>query len=108
MLKLEMKLMINLGLPDSLKDRRGKAGWSICIQYVSKLLHGHVFRSIMLHKTLIKDPDWPSGRAGVDYYFIQDNGGMFKATLLHEPYFYISCKVGFFRSLSRKPSLILS
>ncbi|PBK71491.1 hypothetical protein ARMSODRAFT_955267 [Armillaria solidipes] len=26
-----------------------------------------------------KDPDWPSGKAVVDYYFIQDDGGMFKA-----------------------------
>jgi DNA polymerase epsilon subunit 1 len=29
----------------------------------------------------------------VDYYFIQDDGGMFKATIPYEPYFYITCRV---------------
>ena len=29
----------------------------------------------------------------MDFYFIQDDGGMFKCTLLYEPYFYIACKV---------------
>lgn len=45
----------------------------------------------------MKSDDWPSGRAGVDYYFIQDDGGMFKVTLLYEPYFYIACKVFCFK-----------
>ena len=45
----------------------------------------------------MQSEDWPSGRAGVDYYFIQDDGGMFKVTLLCEPYFYIACKVYGFR-----------
>lgn len=29
----------------------------------------------------------------MDYYFIQDDGNMFKATYAYEPYFYIACKV---------------
>ncbi|OSD08022.1 DUF1744-domain-containing protein [Trametes coccinea BRFM310] len=49
---------------------------------------------INMHPTLMKDPDWPGGRAGVDFYFIQDDGGMFKCTLQYEPYFYIACKSG--------------
>ncbi|TFK86426.1 DUF1744-domain-containing protein [Polyporus arcularius HHB13444] len=49
---------------------------------------------INMHPTLIKDADWPGGKAGVDFYFIQDDGGMFKCTLLYEPYFYIACKSG--------------
>ncbi|QRW08330.1 DNA polymerase epsilon subunit 1 [Ceratobasidium sp. AG-Ba] len=49
---------------------------------------------VNMHPTLVKDDDHPTGRAGVDYYFIQDDGGMFKATLLHDPYFYIGCKAG--------------
>lgn len=44
-------------------------------------------------QTLMKDADWPGGKAAVDYYFIQDDGGMFKCTLQYEPYFYIACKV---------------
>ncbi|CCM01776.1 uncharacterized protein FIBRA_03843 [Fibroporia radiculosa] len=49
---------------------------------------------VNMHPTLVKDPDWPSGKAGVDFYFIQDDGGMFKSTLQYEPYFYIACKSG--------------
>lgn len=40
----------------------------------------------------MKDVDYPSGIAACDYYFIQDDGGMFKCTLQYEPYFYIACK----------------
>ncbi|KAG8956944.1 DNA polymerase epsilon catalytic subunit [Tulasnella sp. 419] len=50
---------------------------------------------VNMHPTLVKDDDTPGGKAGVDYYFIQDDGGMFKATLLREPYFYVSAKAGF-------------
>jgi DNA polymerase epsilon subunit 1 len=42
---------------------------------------------------LIKDEDAPTGLAAVDYYFIQDDGGMFKATVPYDPYFLIACKV---------------
>ena len=42
---------------------------------------------------MVKDPEWPSGKAGVDYYFIEDDGSMFKVTYLSEPYFYIATKV---------------
>ncbi|KAH9829902.1 DNA polymerase epsilon subunit 1 [Rhodofomes roseus] len=49
---------------------------------------------INMHPTLVKDADWPSGKAAVDFYFIQDDGGMFKCTLQYEPYFYIACKSG--------------
>ena len=44
----------------------------------------------------MKDPDWPGGKAAVDFYFIQDDGGMFKCTMHYEPYFYIACKVRHF------------
>ncbi|KAL4246754.1 DNA polymerase epsilon catalytic subunit [Abortiporus biennis] len=49
---------------------------------------------INMHPTLVKDPDWPGGKAGVDFFFIQDDGGMFKVTFQYEPYFYITCKSG--------------
>lgn len=44
-------------------------------------------------QTLVPDELKGSGRAGVDYYFIQDDGSMFKATLAYEPYFYIATRV---------------
>ncbi|KAI0057193.1 DUF1744-domain-containing protein [Artomyces pyxidatus] len=47
-----------------------------------------------MHPTLTKDPDWPGGKAAVDFYFIEDDGGMFKCTYTYEPYFYISCVAG--------------
>ncbi|KAG8905443.1 DNA polymerase epsilon catalytic subunit [Tulasnella sp. 403] len=49
---------------------------------------------VNMHPTLIKDDEHPTGRAGVDYYFIQDDGGMFKATMFCEPYFFVACKGG--------------
>ncbi|KAF8632650.1 hypothetical protein AX17_004783 [Amanita inopinata Kibby_2008] len=49
---------------------------------------------VNMHPTLVKDPEWPSGRAAVDYNFIQDDGGMFKCTFQYEPYFQIACKSG--------------
>jgi DNA polymerase epsilon subunit 1 len=45
-------------------------------------------------QTLLRDPDWPSGRAAVDYYFIQPDGGLFKTTLAYEPYFFLACAPG--------------
>ena len=47
----------------------------------------------MRSKTVIRDPDHPSGRAAVDFYFIQNDGDLFKTTFQYEPYFCIACKV---------------
>ncbi|KAL0581436.1 DNA polymerase epsilon catalytic subunit [Marasmius crinis-equi] len=49
---------------------------------------------VNMHPTTVKDPDWPGGKSAVDYYFIQDDGSMFKSTFVYEPYFHIACKVG--------------
>ncbi|KAL4985013.1 DNA polymerase epsilon catalytic subunit A [Aspergillus falconensis] len=49
---------------------------------------------INMHSTLIEDPDVPGGRAGVDYYFLEDDGGSFKATVEYDPYFLIAVKTG--------------
>lgn len=29
----------------------------------------------------------------MDFYFIQNDGGSFKATIPYEPYFYVTCRV---------------
>lgn len=42
---------------------------------------------------------------GVDYYFIQEDGGMFKSTICYEPYFYIACRVRDVLSCSGGPQL---
>ena len=47
-----------------------------------------------MHSTTIEDEKIPGGRAGVDYYFLKDDGGSFKATLEYNPYFLIATKKG--------------
>lgn len=49
---------------------------------------------INMHSTSIEDPSVPGGRAGVDYYFLEDGGGSFKATVEYDPYFLIAVKKG--------------
>ncbi|KZS89156.1 DUF1744-domain-containing protein [Sistotremastrum niveocremeum HHB9708] len=44
--------------------------------------------------TLVKDPDWPGGKSAVEFYFIENDGSLFKTTLVQEPYFYIAAKSG--------------
>lgn len=47
-----------------------------------------------MHSTTIEDEKIPGGRAGVDYYFLEDDGGSFKATVEYDPYFLIAVKKG--------------
>lgn len=49
---------------------------------------------INMHSTSIEDTKNPGGRAGVDYYFLQDDGNTFKATVEYDPYFLIATKRG--------------
>jgi DNA polymerase epsilon subunit 1 len=49
---------------------------------------------INMHSTSIEDRNVPGGRAGVDFYFLQDDGDSFKATLEYDPYFLIAVKRG--------------
>ncbi|ETS61130.1 hypothetical protein PaG_05080 [Moesziomyces aphidis] len=47
---------------------------------------------VNMHPTLIRDPDHPTGKSGVDFYFIEDDASMFKATVLYQPYFLVGCR----------------
>ena len=47
-----------------------------------------------MHSTTIQDKKIPGGRAGVDYYFIEEDGGTFKATVEYDPYFLIAVRRG--------------
>ncbi|WRT63732.1 DNA polymerase epsilon catalytic subunit A [Kwoniella shivajii] len=49
---------------------------------------------VNMHQTLIQSTSHAGGSAAVDFYFIQDDGGMFKATIPYEPYFYVTCRAG--------------
>lgn len=70
-----------------------REGWLINMHTVSRRRLHIIASNRIDFQTLLKDPDWPGGRAAVDFYFIQDDGGMFKCTFQYEPYFLIACKV---------------
>lgn len=58
------------------KEGPGRLGWLVNLQ-----------------ETLVEDPEWETGRAAVDFYFIQETGETFKSTIVESPYFLIACKV---------------
>lgn len=47
-----------------------------------------------MHSTSVEDEKVPGGRAGVDYYFLEEDGGSFKATVEYDPYFLIAARRG--------------
>jgi len=47
-----------------------------------------------MHPTTIEDDKYPGGRSGVDFYFLEEDGGTFKATLEYEPYFLVAVRRG--------------
>lgn len=65
-------------------NRAPRTGWLINMNSVTKKFH---------IKTIVKDPEWPSGRAAVEYYFIEEDGCYFKASITYSPYFFVLCKV---------------
>ncbi|CAZ83698.1 unnamed protein product [Tuber melanosporum] len=49
---------------------------------------------VNMKSTILEDGQVTGGKAGVDYYFLDDYGGSFKATVLYDPYFLIATKRG--------------
>jgi DNA polymerase epsilon subunit 1 len=49
---------------------------------------------VNMHSTAVEDEQVPGGRAGVDFYFIGEDGDTFKATLEYDPYFLLAVKKG--------------
>lgn len=50
---------------------------------------------VSMHPTLIKEDSAGGnarGKAGVDFYFIEDDAGSFKVTMLYQPYFFLACR----------------
>lgn len=47
-----------------------------------------------MHSTSVEDSKIPGGRAAVDYYFLEEDGSSFKATMEYDPYFLIAVKKG--------------
>lgn len=42
-----------------------------------------------MHTTLISSEDYAGGYSGVDFYFLDEEGGSFKATMQYDPYFFL-------------------
>jgi DNA polymerase epsilon subunit 1 len=49
---------------------------------------------VNVQPTSIEDERNPGGRSALDLYFIEEDGGYFKATVEYEPYFLIATKRG--------------
>ncbi|EPE35724.1 DNA/RNA polymerase [Glarea lozoyensis ATCC 20868] len=49
---------------------------------------------VNINATSVEDDKIPDGRAGLDCYFIEEDGGTFKATLEYDPYFLVAVKRG--------------
>ena len=47
-----------------------------------------------MHSTTIEDEKIPGGRAAVDYYFLEEDGSTFKATVEYDPYFLLAVRRG--------------
>ena len=47
-----------------------------------------------MHSTAIEDEKIPGGKAAVDYFFIEEDGNTFKATVGYDPYFLIAVRRG--------------
>ncbi|CCH44105.1 DNA polymerase epsilon subunit 1 [Wickerhamomyces ciferrii] len=47
-----------------------------------------------MHATTIPSKDYIAGVSGVDYYFLDEEGGTFKATIQYDPYFLVVCTPG--------------
>lgn len=50
---------------------------------------------VNLKHTEVADEKIPGGRSALDMYFLEDDGGSFKATLEYEPYFLVAVKRGY-------------
>lgn len=50
---------------------------------------------VNLQPTEIEDENHPGGRSALDLYFLEDDGGTFKATVEFEPYFLVAVKRGY-------------
>lgn len=49
---------------------------------------------VNMHTTCIAAGEGLTGHSGVDYYFLDAEGGLFKATLTFDPYMFIKCVLG--------------
>lgn len=56
---------------------------------------------------LIRTDESLAELSAVDYYFIQEDGNMFKSTKIYEPYFFVLTKVHFQRAVGHGASAFI-
>lgn len=44
---------------------------------------------VNMHATTVPSEEYMAGYSGVDFYFLDEEGGLFKATLQYDPYFFL-------------------
>lgn len=49
---------------------------------------------VNMHATTVPSKEYSAGLAGVDYYFLDEEGGSFKSTIQYDPYFLLVCTPG--------------
>ena len=49
---------------------------------------------VNFQSTSIEDANVPNGKAAVDFYFLDEEGGYFKSTVRYDPYFLVKCTPG--------------
>lgn len=49
---------------------------------------------INMHSTTIPTEEYLTGYSGVDYYFLDEDGGSFKSTIQYDPYFFVIGQAG--------------
>lgn len=50
---------------------------------------------VNMHSTMIPSDEYLPGYSGVDYYFLDEEGGSFKVTKQFNPYFFVAITLGF-------------
>ena len=50
---------------------------------------------VNMHSTTIPSDDYLPGYSGVDYYFLDAEGGSFKVTYQYDPYFFLAVSPGY-------------
>lgn len=76
-----------INLSNAIDERMGFARYEAGKRKVGWLVN--------LKATELEDEKYPGGRSALDMYFLQDDGGSFKATLEYEPYFLVAVKRGY-------------
>ncbi|KAJ3207772.1 DNA polymerase epsilon catalytic subunit, partial [Entophlyctis luteolus] len=55
---------------------------------------GWMVNMVPLFKSLATHNESPNGHSAIECYFLEEDGGSFKVTVLFEPYLYLVCKAG--------------